>query len=171
MISPSPVEAASQYLTFLVAGDEYAVDILKVREILELGQVTRVPSTPAWIKGVVNLRGAVVPLIDLAVKFGLPASPPGKRTAIVVVEIALAGRLTVMGAVVDSVQQVLELTAGQIAPPPPFGTQIRVEFLRGMTETAGKFILLLDIDAVLSVDELLQAEEVAEEADQESGEP
>lgn len=169
MTSPSPAPTVTQYLTFLVAGDEYAVDILKVREILELGQVTKVPSMPAWIRGVVNLRGAVVPLVDLAAKFGLPATTPGKRTAVVVVEIALAGRLTVMGAVVDSVRQVLDLTPGQVEPPPPFGTQIRVEFLRGMTETDGKFILLLDADAVLSVDELLMAEEVAQEAGQEGG--
>ena len=169
MASPSPAPSVTQYLTFLVAGDEYAVEILKVREILELGQVTKVPSMPAWIKGVVNLRGAVVPLVDLAVKFGLPATAPDKHTAIVVVEIALAGRLTVMGAVVDGVRQVLDLTPGQVEPPPPFGAQIRVEFLRGMTEANGKFILLLDIDAVLSVDELLMAEEVAQEAGQGDG--
>jgi purine-binding chemotaxis protein CheW len=169
--SPTPAQALDQYLTFTVADDEYAVDILKVREIVELGAVTKVPSTPPWIRGVINLRGAVVPLIDLAVKFGLPPTPATKRTAIVVVELALAGRATVMGAVVDGVRQVLELSADQVEPPPSFGTRVRVEFLRGLAEAGGKFILLLDIDAVLSVDELLMAEEAAQEASPGDGAP
>jgi purine-binding chemotaxis protein CheW len=154
----------TQYLGFHVADEEYAVGILRVREILEYDTVTKVPSTPASIRGVINLRGRVVPVVDLAVKLGLPASQITKRSCIVVVEVDLAGEATVMGVLADAVSQVIDLPASEIEPPPPFGARVRVDCLVGMGRAGRKFVLLLDIDALLSADELAVAAQVAEEA-------
>jgi len=157
------------YLTFWIAGEEYGIRVLQVREIIEYGEVTRVPSTPPWIRGVVNLRGSVLPVIDLAVKFGQPPSPVTRRTCIVVAEVAAESRLTVLGVLADAVSQVVDLGPAEIEPPPPFGTPVRVEFLLGLGRAQEKFILLLDTDRVLSADELLAARssEEAAAADQE----
>lgn len=144
-----------QYLTFLVAGEEYAVNILKVKEIIEYETVTVVPNTAPWIRGVTNLRGNVVPVIDLAVKFGLPASKVSKLTCIVITEVTYDGDKLTMGIMADSVNQVLEFSENEIETPPPFGTRVRIEFLLGMGRMGKKFCLVLDIDKVLSTDELL----------------
>ena len=151
----------TQYLTFSLAGEEYAIGILRVREILEYDTVTTVPQTPPSIRGVINLRGSVVPVVDLAVKFGLPATPLTKRTCIVIVEVDLAGQRTVMGLLADAVSQVMDLTAGDIEPPPPFGTAVKVDYLQGMGKVGKKFVLILNVDHVLSAPELLAAEAVA----------
>jgi purine-binding chemotaxis protein CheW len=147
----------TQYLGFVVADEEYAIGILRVREILEFDVVTKVPTTPPSIRGVINLRGRVVPVIDLAVKLGLPESTVTKRTCIVVVEVDLAGERTVMGVLADSVSQVLDLAADEVEPPPSFGTRVRVDCLLGMGRAGKKFVLLLDIDKVLSAEELMAA--------------
>ena len=144
----------TQYLTFHLAGEEYAVGILKVKEIIEYGTLTIVPQTPPSIRGVINLRGNVVPVVDLAIKFGIPQSAITTRTCIVIVEVDLDGEQTVMGVVADSVSQVIDLPASDILPPPPFGTRIKVDFLHGMGKADKKFYLILDIDKVLSIDEL-----------------
>ncbi len=149
------MEERTQYLAFLVGRDEYAVPILKVREIFAFDDATRVPATPPWIRGVVNLRGQVLPVLDLAVKFGLSATVPGPRTCVVVFEVAIDAQTTSVGALVDEVSQVLELAAGEIEPPPSFGTQVRVEYLLGAALSNGRFALLLDTDRVLCADELL----------------
>jgi purine-binding chemotaxis protein CheW len=146
-----------QYLGFYLAGEEYGVDILRVKEILQYDTVTSVPTTPASIRGVINLRGSVVPVVDLAVKFGLPASAITKQSCIVVVEVDIEGEQTVMGILADSVSQVIDLPAGEIQPPPPFGIRVRVECLIGMGKAGKKFVLLLDIDKVLSTADLLAA--------------
>jgi purine-binding chemotaxis protein CheW len=148
----------SQFLTFYLAGEEYGIGILRVKEILEYDTVTPVPQTPPAIRGVINLRGSVVPVVDLAAKFGLPPSPLAKRTCIVIVEVNLAGRETVMGLLVDAVSQVMDLTAGDIEPPPAFGTAVKVDYLQAMGKVGKKFVLLLDVDKVLAAPELLQAE-------------
>ncbi len=153
----APVEQ-SQYLTFYLAGEEYAIGILRVKEILEYDTVTPVPQTPPAIRGVINLRGSVVPVVDLAAKFGLPPSPIAKRTCIVIVEVSLDGRETVMGVLADAVSQVMDLTAADIEPPPAFGTRVKVDYLQGMGKVGKKFVLILDIDQVLSAPELLAAE-------------
>ena len=127
----SVVEQA-QYLTFHLAGEEYAVDILQVKEIIEYGAITKVPQTPPSIRGVINLRGNVVPVIDLAVKFGLSPNPVTARTCVVIVEAELGGERAVMGIIADAVSKVVKLLPEEILPPPPFGTQVRVDFLRGM---------------------------------------
>ena len=154
----------SQYLGFHIAGEEYAIGILRVREILEYDTVTKVPTTPPSIRGVINLRGSVVPVVDLAVKLGLPESVVTKRSCVVVVEIVLEGERTVMGLLADAVSQVIDLPESEIEPPPPFGTRIRVECLLGMGRAGKKFVLLLDIDRLLSTDDVAAAQTAVEGA-------
>jgi purine-binding chemotaxis protein CheW len=170
MASQSTVAEQGQYLGFHVAGEEYAIGILRVREILEYDVVTKVPTTPPSIRGVINLRGSVVPVVDLAVKLGLPEIEVTKRTCIVVVEVNLSDQPTVMGVLADSVSQVIDLPASQVQPPPTFGTRVRVDCLLGMGQAGRKFVLLLDIDKLLSQDELAAAQSAAEAAASE-GEP
>jgi purine-binding chemotaxis protein CheW len=154
MSSQTAAAGETQYLGFHVAEEEYAIGILRVREILEYDTATRVPGTPRSIRGVINLRGRVVPVVDLAVKLGLPESQITKRTCVVVVEVDLGGERSVMGVLADSVSQVLDLPQGEIEPPPPFGPRVRVECLVGMGRAGKRFVLLLDIDKLLSLDEL-----------------
>jgi len=160
----------SQYLTFYLAGEEYAIGILQVKEILEYDTLTKVPQTPPSIRGVINLRGSVVPVVDLAAKFGLPPSPVTKRTCIVIVEVDLEGQRTVMGVLADAVSQVMDLTPADIEAPPAFGTAVRVDYLQGMGKVGKKFVLILDVDRVLSAPELLGASlQAAAEADRPPG--
>jgi purine-binding chemotaxis protein CheW len=147
----------NQYLTFCLDDEEYAVSVLRIREIIEYDTLTRVPSTPAWIRGVINLRGGVVPVVDLAVKLGLPERPVTRRTCIVIMEVELAGERTLMGVMADAVSQVVDMAASDIEPPPAFGTRVRVDYLKGMARAGRKFVLILDIDRVLSANELLVA--------------
>ncbi|HTW57247.1 MAG TPA: chemotaxis protein CheW [Terriglobales bacterium] len=146
---------SGQYLTFFVAGEEYAVSILKVKEIIEYDTITSVPNTAPWIRGVTNLRGNVVPVIDLAVKFGLPASQASKFSCIVITEVSYEGDKLTMGVMADAVSHVLDFSSDEIETPPPFGTRVRIEFLLGMGKMGKKFCLILDIDKVLSADEFL----------------
>jgi len=151
-----------QYLTFFVAGEEYAVNILKVKEIIEYDTVTVVPNTAPWIRGVTNLRGNVVPVIDLAVKFGLPASQPSKFTCVVITEVSYDGEKLTMGVMADSVSQVLDFSADDVEAPPPFGTRLKIEYLLGMGKIGKKFCLVLDIDKVLSAEEILAVSDSAQ---------
>lgn len=144
----------TQYLTFHLAGEEYAVGILQVKEIITYGTLTKVPHTPASIRGVINLRGNVVPVVDLGLKFGLNASLVTDRTCIVIVEANINDSRTVMGVVADSVSQVVSMSDDNILPPPAFGTRVRIDFLRGMGKAGDKFVLVLDIDKVLSADDI-----------------
>jgi len=147
----------TQYLTFHLAGEEYAVGILQVKEIITYGTLTRVPHTPASIRGVINLRGNVVPVVDLGLKFGLTQSPVTDRTCIVIVEANINDNRTVMGVVADSVSQVISMTDDNILPAPAFGTRVRIDVLRGMGKAGDKFVLILDIDKVLSAGDLAPA--------------
>jgi purine-binding chemotaxis protein CheW len=139
-----------QFLSFTLAGSDYAVGILQVKEILQFEVVTRVPSVPPSIRGVINLRGAVVPVVDLAVKFGLPETAVTKRTCILIVEAAMGEERTVVGLMADAVREVLELGPEEIEKAPAFGTQVRVDFLLGMGKAGKGFVLLLDLDRVVS---------------------
>lgn len=139
----------AQYLSFFLAGEEYALGILQVREIINYGTVTRVPGMPAWVQGVTNLRGSVLPVIDLAVKFGLPPCALTRRTCIVVVEGLSQGEPLVVGLLGEAVGQVLELGPGDIEPPPAFGMTTPANALLGMGRSGKKFILLLDIHQLL----------------------
>lgn len=152
----------NQYLTFYVAGEPYGVTILKVTEIIECVSLTHVPGMPSWIRGVLNLRGAVVPVIDLAAKFGLAATALTRRTCVVMVELEHEGERLVLGVMADSVDQVVELGPEQIQPPPSFGPKVRVDCIAGMGSTGGPFVVLLDIDRVLSSSEILAASLVDE---------
>ena len=143
-----------QYLTFLLADEMFAIGILSIREIIEYGVVTDVPMTPPFIRGVLNLRGAVVPVIDLALRFGRPAQENTKRTCIVIVEIEAANGSQQMGVVVDAVSEVLEIPASEIEPPPEFGARIRNDFIKGMGKIDGKFVIVLDLNRVMSIEEV-----------------
>lgn len=161
-------QALQQYLTFMIGGEEYAISLLKVKEIIEYDVVTEIPKTPPWVRGVINLRGNVVPVIDLAVKFRLPASVAGKLTCIVITEVECEGEATVMGVMADSVRQVVDLKAEEIEVPPSFGTRVKVDYLLGMARSGKKFCLLLDTEKVLSTQELLELPELLEPSEQSS---
>jgi len=152
-----------QYLTFFIRGEEYAVGILRVKEIIEYETVTRVPAVPPHVRGVINLRGAVLPVVDLAAKFGSPETDVTRTTCIVIVETQLRDEIVVAGVMTDAVSEVVDLGADQIEPPPPFGTGVRVDFLIGMGKLDGRLVLILDIDRVLSPVELQQTIEAVDE--------
>jgi purine-binding chemotaxis protein CheW len=145
-----------QYLGLFIGEDEYAIGILQVREILQFESITRVPGMPASVRGVINVRGSVVPVVDLAVKFGLPETAITSRTCIVILEAQVDGAGTVMGVMADSVSQVIDLGLEEIQPPPSFGTRVHVDYLLGMGISGKKFIMILDIDRILTLDELLE---------------
>ena len=153
----------NQFLTFFLAGEEYAITILKVTEILECAVLTKVPGAPGWVRGVINLRGSVVPVVDLGVKFGIGPTEITRRTCVVVVEIQNDQERLVLGVMADAVHQVVELGADQIQPPPSFGPKVRVDCIEGMGDSNGKFVVLLDIDRVLSLSEILAATEAVAE--------
>ncbi|WP_342593315.1 chemotaxis protein CheW [Ramlibacter agri] len=142
-----------QYLTFQLAGDMYAIGILAIKEIIEYRGLTPVPMMPAFVRGVINLRGAVVPVMDPLARFGRASSVPGKRTCVVIVEIDGGdGEPQSVGMLVDAVSEVLEIGAADIEPPPPFGSRIRTDFIAGMGKVRGKFVILLAAGHVLSLD-------------------
>nr|WP_307692770.1 chemotaxis protein CheW [Variovorax ginsengisoli] len=145
-----------QYLTFMLNGEAFAIGILAIKEIIEYGHLTEVPMMPTCVRGVINLRGAVVPVMDLQARFGRPASAVTKRTCIVIVETAPIGDAAdgqVIGVVVDAVNEVLELPSADIEPPPSFGAAIRSDFVCGMAKVRGKFVIVLDVANVLSIDD------------------
>jgi purine-binding chemotaxis protein CheW len=154
-------DAPQQYLTFLLGGEMFAVGILNVKEIIEYGNLTEIPMMPAFIRGVINLRGSVVPVIDLSARFGHAPSEAGKRTCIVIVEVTENDFRHDIGIMVDAVSEVLEIPASEIEPPPSFGARIRADFIHGMGKVAGKFVILLNIGRVLSVDEIALLASVA----------
>lgn len=156
--------AIQQYLSFFLAGDEYAVSISPVREIIECPPLTKVPGAPAWIRGVLNLRGLVVPVVDLAVKFGLQAGEITRRSCIVILDVSFEDGPTVIGVIADAVHQVLDLLPEAIQPPPRFGPKVRVDCILGMAENNGKFAVLLDIDRILTTSEIVAAADAAAES-------
>lgn len=153
-----------QYLTFRIGAEEYAVSLLKVKEIIEYNTITKVPQTPEWIRGVINLRGSVVPVVDLAVKFRQAPSQIGKLTCIVIAEVRCESEATVMGVMVDEVSQVIDLKPEDIETPPNFGTRVKIDYLLGMARSGNSFSLILDTDRVLSAGELLDLESAVEPA-------
>lgn len=153
---------AGQCLTFMSGGENFAVGILHIKEIIEYGSVTTVPMMPPFIRGVINLRGAVVPVVDLAARFGRSAAPATKRSCIVIAEVRAHDECHDVGIVVDAVNEVLEIPASQIEPPPAFGARIRPDFISGMGKVNERFVIMLDVARVLSVQELAGLEEFAE---------
>jgi len=159
----------AQYLTFMLARESFAIGILRIKEIIEYQGVTEVPLMPACVRGVINLRGAVVPVMDLLARFGRGVGEITKRTCIVIVEVETEDGRQVMGLMVDAVNEVLDIAPDDIEPPPSFGARIRTDFLLGVGKVRGKFVLLLNVDRVLSVDEIAGLAAVA--ADAPLGEP
>lgn len=143
----------TQYLTFMLAGEVFAIGILAIKEIIEYHGLTEVPMMPSSVRGVINLRGAVVPVMDLLARFGRQSSEITKRTCVVIVEISAGGERQVIGVMVDAVNEVLDIAARDIEPTPAFGARIRSEFILGMGKVKGKFVILLDVDHVLSLEE------------------
>ena len=155
------VASGALYLAFRLAEDVYAIDILRIREILEYSLPTSVPMMPPSVRGVINLRGAVVPVIDLAVRFDRPATGVGKRTCFVIVEVEHEGAHHVLGLMVDGVNAVMEIAADNIEPAPAFGTRVNTEFIAGMARVDGRFIIILDVGRVLSIEEMAAIKSVA----------
>ena len=141
---------AGKYMTFKVADEEYGVAILKVRELIGLMDITHVPQTPPWVRGVINLRGKVIPVADLRLKFNMPPTEATDQTVIIVVQLVSAMGITIMGVLVDEVLEVLDIRAAQIEPPPSFGSQSTdTDFILWVGKSDKRVIFLLDIDAVL----------------------
>ena len=151
-----------QYLTFTLGSEMFAVGILNVKEIIEYGNLTEIPMMPSFIRGVINLRGAVVPVVDLSCRFGGKTSEVQRRTCIVIVEVQQEDAKHDIGIMVDAVSEVLEIQASEIEPPPSFGAKIRADFIAGMGKVAGKFVIILQIGRVLSVDEMAMLANVAQ---------
>jgi purine-binding chemotaxis protein CheW len=152
------IEAATeqaQYLTFVLGREVFAIGILAIKEIIEYDELTSVPMMPDCIRGVINLRGAVVPVMDLALRFGRPSSAVTKRTCIVIVEGERNGEREDIGVVVDAVNAVLDIPASEIESPPAFGAKFRTEFIQGLGKVNGKFVILLNVARVLAVEELM----------------
>jgi len=159
MTLPVAVKAVTQqdqqqYLTFMLGGETYAMGILPIKEIIEYGNLTEVPRMPDFIRGVINLRGSVVPVIDLFARFGQHRTAITRRTCIVIIEVANGEETQDVGVIVDAVNEVLEISAGEIEPAPSFGANIRADFIEGMGKINGKFVIILNIQQVLSVDEM-----------------
>jgi len=157
MNTPQPSAAPAlptQYLTFSLAGETFGMGILGIKEIIEYRPQTEVPMMPRSVRGVINLRGAVVPVIDLAVRFGRPASVVGKRSCIVIVEIPEEDGTQIVGVMVDAVSEVLDIPDTEIEAAPSFGTRIGREFIAGIGKVRGKFVILLDVARALSLDEI-----------------
>lgn len=147
-------ETRTQFLSFVLCGEEYAVNILRVKEIIEYDALTRVPAMPDCVRGVINLRGRVVPVVDLAARFGLGDSSLTRRSCIVMVELNDGDESVVMGVITDAVSQVLDLDESAIEPPPSFGTRINTDFIQGMAESGRKFVIILNVDRALNAADL-----------------
>ncbi len=148
------VMTTTQYLTFKLEDEIFALDISKVREVLDFTTVTKVPKTPEFMRGVINLRGSVVPVVDLRLKFGMSRTEKTVNTCIIITEVTVDNETTVLGARADSVQEVMDLEPGQIEAAPKIGTRLNTEFIRGMGKRDNTFVIILDIDKVFSIDEL-----------------
>lgn len=144
----------NQYLTFKLGEEVFGLDVIQIKEILEYIKITKIPQTPDFMCGVINLRGSVVPVIDMKQKFGMGQIERTVNTCIIVVEIEIEEEKTFLGALVDSVQEVFELEASDIEPAPKIGTRLKNEFIKGMGKKSDRFIILLDINKVLSISEL-----------------
>lgn len=150
-----------QYLTFMLGGEVFAIGILAIKEIIEYGNLTEVPMMPGYIRGVINLRGSVVPVVDLSARFGRKATELTRRTCIVIIEVVSEQEKQVLGVVVDAVNEVLEIPHGQIEPPPAFGAKIRTDFIRGMGKVESKFVIILNVNNVLSLEDMTLLEQAS----------
>ena len=153
-MSIAGITEMTQFLTFILDEELFALDISKVREVLDFTTITKVPRTPDFMRGVINLRGSVVPVVDMRMKFGMTKTEKTVNTCIIIVEISLDGETAILGALADSVQEVMDLEPGQIEPAPKIGTRLKTDFIRGMGKHGEQFIIILDIDKVFSAYEI-----------------
>ena len=158
--NPMPADAPVQYLTFTLDDESFATEIAQVREVLECKGVTRVPRTPDYMRGVINLRGNVVPVVDLRLLFGMEPIEPTIDTCIVIVEVPVHGEAVVLGALADSVQEVLELRPEHLAPAPRIGTRVRTAFIRAMGRHGDQFVIILDMERVFCTEEIAKVTDV-----------
>ena len=157
-MSTAAILEVTQYLTFKLDDEVFALDITKVREVLDFTTVTKVPRTPDFMRGVINLRGSVVPVVDLRLKFGMTMTEKTVNTCIIITEVTVDNETTILGALADSVQEVMDLEPGQIEPAPKIGMRLKTEFIKGMGKQNERFIILLDIDKVFSSDDMTQVQ-------------
>ena len=148
------ITETGQYMTFKLGNELFAISVAQVREVLEVSQITRVPTAPSYMRGVVNVRGQATPVVDLRLKFGLPETPDTVHTRIIVMELQIDGEATVLGGVADSVHEVIELEPANINPPPRIAMRWRTDFIEGMGKRGDDFIIILDVNAVFSSEEL-----------------
>ncbi len=167
-MSTTTITETSQYLSFILDHEIYALDIKQVREVLDLAKITHVPRMPEFMKGVINLRGGVVPVVDLRVKFGMQLVDDTVNTCIIIIEVPIDGELTLLGAIADSVKEVITIEATEVEPAPKLGARLNTNFIRGISKRDDDFVILLDINRVFSLEELssvtgIQSEQVDEE--------
>ncbi len=162
-MSETRITETSQYLTFRLGDELFALDVKQVREVLDLISITKVPRSPDFMRGVINVRGSVVPVVDMRLKFGMSQIESSLDTRIVVMEVSLDDEITVLGALADSVHEVVELEPANIERPPRIGNRWRTEFIKGIGKRDEQFIIILDIDRVFSTDELALVEEIGDE--------
>jgi purine-binding chemotaxis protein CheW len=151
-----------QYLTFQLADETFAVNVAKVREILDFISITKVPRTPDFMRGVINLRGSVVPVVDMKLKFGMEETEKTVDTCIIVLEVTIDGETTIVGALADSVEEVVELEPGQIEPPPRIGMKLDIDFISGMGKLGEEFVIILDTDRIFTFEEVEALDEMVE---------
>lgn len=161
-------EAVEQYLTFILAGEEYGVDILRVQEIKGWDEVTPIPNTPEYVRGVINLRGAIIPIVDLRCRFGLGELAYGPTTVMIILKVQSEERERIMGVVVDAVSEVYNINAGELQPPPEFGGVVNIEYIRGLASINDTMIIVLDIDNLLNAGEMKLLSESASQSVEES---
>jgi purine-binding chemotaxis protein CheW len=152
-----------QYMTFKLGDELFAINVAQVREVLEIPQITKVPTAPPYMRGVVNVRGQSIPVVDLRLRFGLPKTTESVQTRIIVMELQLDGEIAVLGGMADSVHEVIELEPGNINPPPKIAMRWRTEFIQGLGKRGDDFIIILDFNSVFSSDELTLVRELAPE--------
>jgi purine-binding chemotaxis protein CheW len=153
-MSAAVMQETTQYLTFRLDDEVFALDISKVREVLDFTTITKVPRTPEFLRGVINLRGSVVPVLDLRLKFGMTKTEHTVNTCIIITEVAADGETVVIGTLADSVQEVMDLGPGHIEPAPKIGTKLDMRFIKGMGKQNDRFLIILDIDRVFSAEEM-----------------
>jgi purine-binding chemotaxis protein CheW len=158
------ITETAQYITFKLGEELFAINVGQVREVLEIAQITRVPTAPGYMRGVVNVRGRAIPVVDLRMKFGLPKVADTVHSRVVVMELELDGETTVVGGIADSVHEVIELEPGQINPPPRIAMRWRSELIQGMGRRGEEFIIILDINAVFSSEDLALVASASETA-------
>ncbi len=155
---------SNQYLTFVLDQEIYAFPISNVREVLQFDGVTKVPKTPDFMRGIINLRGSVVPVVDMRLKFGIGRVEKTVNTSVIVIEVSIDGESTMLGALADSVQEVIDLDTEDINPPPRLGTRLHIDFIRGMGKREERFITILDLEKIFTLDELSLAQNLSEVA-------